>query len=444
MNHQINQELFALRRKALLEKLPPGSMAVVMSAPHFLRNGDAHFEYRTNSYFYYLTGVREQEAAAIFMPGTDKPYRLFLMPKNPEMEMWEGKRFGVDEGKRHFQADEAYSCHDFEKELREQLKHASVLYHLLGNYAEHDDLVFRVLKDHQPNTRRGEKKFLRMEKLQELLNPMRKVKSAGELDVIRRNCRNSALAYRRAMEFTKPAAWEYQVEAEIEFWFRHGGADDLAYASIVAGGNNATVLHYKTNRDQLRDGDLLLIDAGGEMDLYASDITRTYPVSGKFTKAQRELYEIVLEAQKEAIASVKPGVKFHDIHALTVNVLVSGLVRIGLLKGKVEDLVKDRKNYVAFYPHNTSHWLGLDVHDCGDYYGADNESLPLEAGNILTIEPGIYIAADRTDVPAEYRGIGIRIEDDILVTPTGHENLTVDAPKEIAEIEALVGTAKAR
>jgi Xaa-Pro aminopeptidase len=444
MNQPMNQETFALRRKAFLDKLPSGSMAVVMAAPHAHRSADSFFEYRTNSYFYYLTGVREQEAAAIFMPGTDKPYRLFLMPKNPEMEMWEGKRTGVEDGKRIFQADEAYSCHDFEKELREQLKQADVLYHLLGNYAQHDELVFRVLKEHAPNPRRGEKKFLRLEKAQELLNPMRKVKSAAEVELIRRNCKNSGIAHRKAMEFTRPGQWEYQVEAEIEFWFRHMGADDLAYASIVAGGNNATVLHYKTNRDQLRDGSLILIDAGGEMDLYASDITRTYPVNGKFTKAQAAIYEIVLQAQKEAIAAVKPGVRFHDIHALTVNVLVAGLVRIGLLKGKPEELVKDRKNYVAFYPHNTSHWLGLDVHDVGDYYDAENASMPLEAGNILTIEPGIYIGEDRTDVPPEYRGIGIRIEDDILVTATGHENLTIDAPKEIAEIESLVGTAKAR
>jgi Xaa-Pro aminopeptidase len=436
----MNQEIFAARRKAFLSRLPQGSMAVLMAAPHFLRNGDAHYEFRTNSYFYYLTGVREQEAAAIFVPGSDKPYRLFVMPKNPEMEMWEGKRVGVDDAKRVFLADATFSCHDFEKEFREQLKQVGVLYHLLNNYAEHDELVFRVLKDHNPNPRRGEKNFLRLEKLQEVLNPMRKVKDAAEIELMRRNGRNSGIAHRRAMEFTKPGQWEYQVEAETEFWFRHGGADDLAYASIVAGGNNATVLHYKTNRDQLRDGDLILIDAGGEMDLYASDITRTYPVNGKFTKAQRELYEIVLQAQKEAIAAVKPGVRFHDIHALTVNVLVSGLVRIGLLKGKVEDIVKDRKNYVAFYPHNTSHWLGIDVHDCGDYYNADGSSIPLEAGNVLTIEPGIYIASDRTDVPAEYRGIGIRIEDDILVTATGYENLTENCPKEIAEIESLVGT----
>lgn len=436
----MNQEIFANRRKAFLSKLPPGSMAVLMAAPHAHRSADTHYEYRTSSYFYYLTGVREQEAAAIFLPGTDKPYQLFLMPKNPEMEMWEGKRIGVEEGKRVFHADATFDCHDFEKEFRAQLKHADVLYHLLGNYSAHDDLVFRVLKDHAPNPRRGEKKFVRMEKAQEILNSMRKVKTAAELEVIRAACKNSGVAHRKAMEFTKPGQWEYQVEAEIEFWFRYGGADDLAYASIVAGGNNATVLHYKTNRDQLSDGDLILIDAGGELDLYASDITRTYPVNGKFTKAQREIYEITLDAQKKAIAAVKPGVRFDDVHKVAVEALVAGLVRIGLLKGKVEEIVKTPSLYSSFYPHRTSHWIGLDVHDCGDYYLPDGSSIPLEVGNMLTIEPGIYISNERTDVPAEYRGIGIRIEDDVVVTASGCEVLTGDAPKEIAEMEALIGT----
>jgi Xaa-Pro aminopeptidase len=440
----MNQEVFANRRKAFLAKMRPGSMAVLFAAPHAQRNSDVHFEYRTCSYFYYLTGVREQEAAAIFMAGSDKPYRLFVMPKNPEMEMWEGKRVGVEDAKKVFQADLTYDCHTIEKEVREQLKQADTLYHALGNYREHDDLVMRILKEHNPNPRRGEKKFERMERVQELINPMRLHKDPAEIELLRRNCKNSALSHKRAMEFTKPGQWEYQVEAETEFWFRHGGADDLAYASIVAGGNNATVLHYKTNRDQLKDGQLLLIDAGGEMDVYASDITRTYPVNGKFTKAQAEIYSIVLQAQKDAIAAVKPGIRFHEVHALTVRSLVAGLVKLGLLEGDVDEIAKDRNKYVAFYPHNTSHWIGMDVHDCGDYYAADGTSQPLEAGHFLTIEPGIYIGEDRTDVPAEYRGIGIRIEDDILVTASGCENLTIDAPKEIAAMEAIIGTAKAR
>jgi Xaa-Pro aminopeptidase len=439
----MNQEIFANRRRAFMDRLGDG-MAILFAAPHGKRNSDVHYEYRTCSYFYYLTGVREQEAAAIFLPKSEHPYRLFVMPKNPEMEMWEGKRVGVDAAKSVFQADETFDCHDIERVFRELLKSSSSLYHNLGNFHSQDDLIFRALKEHQPNPRKGEKKFEKLLRVQDLLDPMRKVKDSAELELIRKNCKNTAIAHRKAMEFTRPHHHEYQVEAEIEFWFRHGGADDLAYSSIVAGGNNATVLHYKTNRDPLRDGDLLLIDAGGEMDLYASDITRTFPVNGKFTPAQKRIYEIVLRSQKAAIEMVKPGVKFHDIHKRTVEVLVQGLMDIGLLHGSLEEIVKDRKNYASFYPHNTSHWIGLDVHDCGDYFCADGSSISLEVGNMLTIEPGIYISADRTDVLEEYRGIGIRIEDDVIVTEKGCEVLTSDAPKEIAEIEALVGKAPLR
>jgi Xaa-Pro aminopeptidase len=434
----MNQEIFHARRQTFLESLQ-GGMAILFAAPHAKRNDDVHFEYRTCSYFYYLTGVREQEAAAIFLPGSEQPYHLFVMPKNPEMEMWEGKRVGVEAAKSVFRADATHDIAELEKVFREKLKMFGTLYHALGNFPEQDDFVFEVLKTHRPNPRRGEKRFEKLAKVQELLNPMRKKKGAAEIELIRANCRNSGLAHRKVMEATRPGMFEYQAEAEIEFWFRHLGADDLAYASIVAGGNNATVLHYKTNRDLLKDGDLLLIDAGGEKDVYASDITRTFPINGKFTPAQKRVYEIVLKAQKAAIEMVKPGVRFHDIHQKTVEVLVQGLVDIGLLLGDPAELAKDRKSYGSFYPHNTSHWIGMDVHDCGEYFTADGSSIPLEEGNFLTIEPGIYISADRTDVLEEYRGIGIRIEDDVLLTASGSEVLTSEAPKEIEEIEAIVG-----
>jgi Xaa-Pro aminopeptidase len=437
-------EIFAQRRANFLEHLGEGAMALVMAAPHAKRNDDVHYEYRTCSYFYYLTGVKEQEAAAIFRPGSSTPFQLFVLPKNPLAELWEGKRIGVEAAAAVFGAQKCYPIEELEKVFREELKQAHTLYHALGNFPEQDDFVFRVLKEHQPNPRRGDKKFQTLAKVQDLVAPMRKVKSSAEIDLMRVNCRSTAEAHRRAMEFTRPGQFEYQVEAEIEFWFRHGGAEDLAYSSIVAGGDNATVLHYKTNRDPLKEGDLLLIDAGGEMGHYASDITRTFPVSGRFTAPQKQLYEITLQAQKAAIAAVKPGVPFHDIHQAAVKELVSGLLRIGLLKGKLEEIIKDRKNYDSFYPHNTSHWIGLDVHDCGDYFLPNGDSIPLAEGNALTIEPGLYIAADRMDVPAEYRGIGIRIEDDVVVTKDGCEVLTVGAPKEVEEIEAVVGKARSR
>jgi len=434
----MNQEIFQKRRKAFMEKLGDG-MAVLMAAPHAKRNDDVHYEYRTCSYFYYLTGLVEEEAAAIFLPGSEAPYRLFVMPKDAEKEMWEGKRVGVEAAKDLYKADATFPITELEARIKENLGRTSTLFHNLGEFAEQDEFIFRLVRDHKPNPRRGEKKFEKMVKVQEILDPMRKVKSQEEIELLRINGRNSGIAHQKAMEFTKPGKFEYQVEAEIEFWFRHGGAQDLAYSSIVAGGNNATVLHYKTNREQLHDGDLLLIDAGGEMGTYASDITRTFPVNGKFTPAQKALYEVVLKAQKDCIALVKPGVKFADIHTKAVESLVEGLVQLKLLSGDSKEMSKDRTKYGSFYPHNTSHWLGLDVHDCGDYYLADGSSIPLEIGNVLTIEPGLYISKDRTDVPAEYRGIGIRIEDDVVVTAQGCEVLTLDAPKEVAEIEALVG-----
>jgi Xaa-Pro aminopeptidase len=234
--------------------------------------------------------------------------------------------------------------------------------------------------------------------------------------------------------------YEYEVEAEIEYAFRKGGAEDLAYPSIVAGGDNACILHYNSNREKLTDGSLLLIDAGGEMGLYASDITRTFPVNGKFTPAQKTIYELVLKAQKEAIAVIKPGLPFHDVHKRAVEVLVEGLLQLGFLQGKKEEIVKDKAKYAAYFPHGTSHWLGLDVHDAGIYFKADNSSYILEEGNVLTVEPGLYISPENKSVPVEYRGIGIRIEDDVLVTSSGSDVLTKDCPKEVSELERIIGS----
>lgn len=260
----MKQEVFLQRREKFMKSLN-GSMAILFAAPYAKRNDDVHYEYRTCSFFYYLTGVREQESAAIFMPGSDKPYRLFVMPKNPEMEMWEGKRVGVEAAKSVFMADATYDIHELEKEFTLALKQSDSLYHLIGSFSEQDDFVFRILKDHVPNPRRGEKNFQSLKNVRDILAPMRKIKQPEEVELLRKNGKNSALAHRKAMEFTRPGMYEYQVEAEIEYHFRAGGAEDLAYSSIVAGGNNATILHYKTNRDQLKDGDLILIDAGGEM-----------------------------------------------------------------------------------------------------------------------------------------------------------------------------------
>ncbi|MCO5144510.1 MAG: aminopeptidase P N-terminal domain-containing protein [Oligoflexia bacterium] len=437
----MTQEIFAKRRKELFEKLN-GGMAVLFAAPVATRNNDVHYEFRSSSDFYYLTGFREEEAAAIFLPNDEKPYRLFVMPKNPEREMWEGRRTGVEKAKSLYQADETYAIEQFSEIFSTLLKKNGRLYYTLGDFPGQDEMILNLLKNYSPNPRAGDKIFESLSSLAPLVSPMRKKKSIEEIELMRKNCQNSGLAHQKAMEITQPGMYEYQIEAEIEKWFRFGGADDLAYASIVAGGENATILHYKTNRDQLKDGDLLLIDAGGEMDLYASDITRTFPVNGRFTEAQKKIYSIVLDAQKAAILAVKPGVRFLDVHNAATEVLVKGLMGLGLLKGDLKEIMSDRSKYAKFYPHNTSHWLGMDVHDCGAYFDENKNSITLEEGNVLTIEPGIYIPSDQNDVPKEYWGIGIRIEDDILVTANGHENLTANCPKEIAEIEAIVGSRK--
>lgn len=433
-----NSAIYKARREKFMAEMQ-GGIAVLLAAPHANRNADNNYEYRTCSYFYYLTGLHEEKAALILVPDSDKPFRLFVQPKDPERELWDGKLYGVDEAKKVFGADECRPIVEFEDAFREVLRRAGNLYYGVGLHPRHDDRILRIVSDFRPNPRAGEKPVSIL-RPQDSLARMRMVKDDLDLEWMRKSAANTSEAHKRAMMATKPGMHEYDVEAEIEYWFRRGGAEDLAYPSIVAGGNNATVLHYNTNREPLKNGDLLLIDAGGEMGMYASDITRTFPVGGKFTPAQRKLYDLVLKANKVAIAMVKPGVRFHEVHAKAVEVLVDGLLELGLLKGKREEIVKDRKNYAAFYPHNTSHWLGLDVHDAGIYFDESGESMPLAEGYVLTIEPGIYIAADRADVPPEYRGIGIRIEDDVLVTAHGSEVLTSACPKEAAELEALVGT----
>jgi Xaa-Pro aminopeptidase len=435
-----NPEVFRIRQQRFLKEIGPGSLAVLFAAPHAKRNADNHYEYRTCSNFYYLTGYSDEEAVAIFQPGAKEPYRLFVLPNNAEKEMWEGKRYGVEGSKKQFNPDACYAVEDFDKIFRASIKEAESIYYAMGDFAEWDDRVLGVLRSYVPNLRAGDKPFSAVKKIQDILGKMRLVKDDAEAALMRKNCRNSALAYKEVMATTKPGMYEYQVGAKIAYEFTKGGAETLAYGSIIAGGNNACVLHYKTNRDQLKDGTLLLIDAGGEMGHFASDITRTFPVNGKFTTAQKQIYEIVLRSQKAAIADCRVGVKFVDVHKKASEVLVEGLLSLGLLKGTKEEHLKPSKEFVSFYPHRTGHWIGLDVHDAGAYMDSSGQSVPLAAGNCLTVEPGIYIDQNRTDVPVEFRGIGIRIEDDILVTNGEPENLTQDAPKEVAEIEALVGT----
>ncbi len=435
----MNIEVFSQRRTQFFQQLGKAS-AILFAAPSQVRNDDNSFPYRTCSFFYYLTGCREPNAAAIFSASSKAPFQLFVQPKDSMAEVWNGRRLGVDLAKDVYGADACYSIELWEEKFKQTLPHTEELFLLMGIHRKQENHVLDILRNHFPNRKNGEREVVAIRKLQSILSPMRMVKDSGELALMRENCTNSARAHAKAMAATRPGLFEYQIAAEIEFQFKYQGASDLAYPSIVAGGENALILHYVDNKDVLRDGDLLLIDAGGERGLYASDITRTFPVNGKFSPAQRQLYEIVLQSQKAAIQAVRPGARFHDAHDAALRVLLEGLLRLKILTGSVEELMKDRKSYGAFYPHGTSHWLGLDVHDAGATYQRSGESVILVPGNVLTVEPGLYMPTDDARVPAEFRGIGIRIEDDVLVTESGREVLTEGVPKEIAAIEALVGS----
>lgn len=430
-------EILAKRRARFMAKLGNG-VAVLFAAPHALRNADTHYKYRTNSSFYYLTGFEEPDAAAIFAPNTDTPYRLFVPPKDPLRELWDGKRLGVEGALSELKPDSAHPIADFDAEFAKLLKKAGKIFYPIGEMPEVDAKMLKVVSTYRPHARSGDKPVELIGSTAVIIDELRKRKDSFEIDLMRENCRNTALGHVAAMKATKPGMYEYQIEAKINQAFADGGAEALAYGSIVAGGNNATVLHYVTNRDKLNKDDLFLIDAGGEMGLYASDITRTFPVSGKFSPAQRKIYDLVLKAQLEAIDEARVGRPYANMHKKAIDVLTKGLVDLGLLEGPWEDRVKD-KTFGKFYPHGTGHWLGLDVHDAGSYFDENGDSILLEPGMVMTVEPGLYFNADDKTIPEEYRGIGIRIEDDILVTESGPENLTKDVPKTASEIEAIVG-----
>ncbi len=432
----MDQNIFHERRSKFLAELGD-AVAVFFTSPEVLRNGDSHYPYRPDSSFYYLTGYTEEKAIAIFAPHTSTPYRLFVPPKDPSKELWVGKRMGVEEAKAQLKPNACFPLADFEKEFFPLLRKTGKVYYPMGVYREVDATMQKYMQAFSSNPRRGEKAIEGVFSTAPILARQRMVKDAHEIEIMRSSAKNSAKAHRDGMALTTVNQYEYQLAAEIERSFFLGGAQALAYPSIVGGGNNATVLHYTQNRSVLEDGDLVLVDAGGELDLYASDITRTFPVNGRFTSAQKRIYEIVLEAQKQAIAVARSGNPYDYMHKKSLEVIVDGLLDLGFLKGN--QIIKEKK-YKSFFPHSTGHWLGLDVHDAGVYFTDSGESIPLVPGNICTVEPGIYISKDRDDVPPEYRGIGVRIEDDILVTTGDPEVLTSGAPKEVDDLEALVGS----
>jgi len=439
-------QVYSSRRARLAQQMRErgGGVAVLFTAPEALRNRDSEYPYRWDSYFYYLSGFPEPQAALVMKVDGDRTETLlFCREKNPEREIWDGLRFGPQAAAERFDFDQAFAISELDERMPALLADQPAVYCMLGSDPALDARMQRWLGAVRAQARMGVSAPSQAIDVRALLDEMRLVKDAHEVDLMQRAARISAAAHVRAMRRTRPGMREFELEAELLHEFRRCGSQFPAYGSIVAGGRNACVLHYRENTSELRDGDLLLIDAGCELDGYASDITRTWPVNGRFSPAQRALYDIVLAAQAAAIAATRPGTRFIDPHDAAVRVLVQGMIDCGLLEGSVDGVIESGA-YKRFYMHRTGHWLGMDVHDCGEYRQpgepGTGDARPwriLRPGMVLTVEPGIYVQA-AADVPAPFHDIGIRIEDDALVTDDGCEILTADVPKAANDIEALM------
>jgi Xaa-Pro aminopeptidase len=422
-------------RRARLATTMGEGIAVIPTAPERLRNRDTHYPYRFDSHFYYLSGFAEPEAALVIVAGATPRSLLFCRERNEEREIWDGFRHGPQAARERFGFDEAHPIDALDEMLGGLLENQPALHYPVGADAAWDARAMRWLNAVRAKARTGASAPERLQDVRALVDEMRLRKDALETVLMRRSARIAAAAHRRAMRATRPGMFEYEIEAELGYEFRRGGAQFPAYWPIVAGGPNACVLHYVTNSDRLREGDLLLIDAGCELDGYASDITRTFPISGRFSGPQRAVYEVVLAAQAAAMDKVRPGCAWNEPHDAAVRVLAQGMLDLKLLSGSL-DAVLEKEAYKRFYMHRTGHWLGLDVHDAGDYKRG-GAWRALEPGMVLTVEPGLYIRP-APDVPEPLHDIGIRIEDDVLVTDARCEVLTAEAPKAVADIEALM------
>jgi Xaa-Pro aminopeptidase len=429
--------VYASRRRRLAEALGQG-VAVVPTAPERVRNRDSHYPYRFDSHFYYLTGFTEPDAVLVLAAGKSI---LFCRERNAEREIWDGFRYGPEAARERFGFDQAQPIARLDEEMARLLEDRPALCYPMGADPQWDARAIGWLNAVRVRARSGVAAPERVHDVRAVIDDMRLHKDAHELGIMRRAARIAAQAHRRAMQSARPGRAEYQIEAELLYEFRRSGAQFPAYSPIVAGGANACVLHYVANDAPLRDGDLLLVDAGCELDGYASDLTRTYPVNGRFSGAQREVYEIVLAAQRAALESVRPGNAWNQPHDAAVKVLAQGLIDLKLLAGGLEAAL-EKETYKRYYMHRTGHWLGLDVHDAGDYK-QQGSWRTLAPGMTLTVEPGLYLRAE-DDIPERLRNIGVRIEDDVLVAEAGCEVLTAEAPKAIADIEALMRDARGR
>ena len=435
----MNTKEFARRRRQLMRMIGKGGIAILPAGPTRVRNRDVEYAYRQDSDFHYLTGFPEPEAVAVLMPGREHgEYVLFCRDRDPLRETWDGRRAGPEGAVRDHGADDAFPIGDIDDILPGMLEHSERVYYTMGLSAEFDQRLLGWVNQLRAAAKSGVTTPTEFVALDHLLHDMRLFKSRGEVAAMRKSAKIAAAAHVRAMRVCRPGMMEYEIEAEFLHEFRRHDAT-TSYHPIVGGGANGCILHYVENRDRLKDGDLLLIDAGCEYDYYASDITRTFPVSGRFSPEQRALYEVVLEAQLAAIDKVQPGNHWDDPHDAAVRVLTRGLVRLGLLKGRLPTLIKNG-DYRKFYMHRTGHWLGLDVHDVGDYKVGEEWRI-LEPGMTMTVEPGLYIAPGSRGVAKKWWGMGIRIEDDVLVTAGGPDVLSADAPKDPDEIERLMQAA---
>ena len=418
------------------DAIGPDAIAIFRGARMVQRSRDTEYPFRQDSDFWYLTGFDHPNATALLRTDGGPEYSLFVEPRNPELETWTGYRPGVEGAREDYGADEAYPEAEFLNQLPDIVRRSKRIYHVLGHASEIDRAITNTLEGMRLRSRNVGSPADTIVDPRSIVHEMRLYKEPAELDIMRRASAISREAHEAGARLAQGGTYEYEVEAAIEYTFRRLGARGPAYTTIVGGGNNATVLHYVTNSEKLHDHEMMLVDAGCELEGYASDVTRTYPIGGSFSAAGRAIYDVVLAAQRAGIEQCAPGKTLADVHAASVRAIVEGLVDLKLLSGEVDDVI-EKEAYRRFYMHKTSHWLGLDVHDVGNY-GLDGNHRPLEPGMVFTVEPGIYLAADDEDTHAEFRGIGVRIEDDIAITEDGCENLTEAIATDPEDVEALV------
>ncbi len=427
---------FAERRSRLLNEITDG--AIVVPAGHLAtRNHDVEFEFRQVSPFWYLTGFGEPDAIAVLRPGSEKPYALFVLPRDPKLETWTGLRTGVEAAQEKFGADVAFTTTELDTELPKLLADYEQVYYALGTDQKLDALLTDQSVKRRRMAPRGDKALNSIVDPMPVIDQMRLIKSPLEVECLQKAIDITAAGFDVAFKTAKPSVFEFEVQAEMEHEFRGRGSERNGYPSILASGANSCILHYISNRDRMDDGSLLLVDAGAEYEMYSADITRTWPVNGTFSPEQKDVYEVVLAANEAGIDAAKPGNGAMDVHDVALKVLTQGLLDLGALKGDLDALITER-GFLPYYMHGTSHWLGLDVHDSGIYRtgGRTGPSIKLEAGMVLTVEPGLYFGPFAEDAPERLKGIGIRTEDDVLITEDGNRVLTSAVPKTVSEVEA--------